>query len=325
MTDRSSETGARQAADNANARADTAYHNRRRVEENEKTREIGRGRELEEAAHKAKMDAIKSGGSAGYSTASNHSRVERKINWETDGDDSLIKRGVKSVYDEEKGGMQWASVIGGLALGGAGMMMGNYIAGAAGFSGTWMGVVAMAVLALSGAAFGSKLANDFFPPKNTSTKPTSTDTTSSSPDRPKGIALEPDGRTLNLKKSDNSYALVARENADFTLEVDSNTKGEFTATSAIVKANGQDLRIVFDAPIIVEPFNLNTGSLTRISNMVNLTRNAAQGETPEAKQITPDEQKNFNFKVQNVEQYNGAVAPPASTPAPPPLPSPIQK
>ncbi len=90
--------------------------------------------------------------------AAENKKALQRLSTEINGE-SLVTSVTKSVYDEEKGGMQWSSIAGlagGFFLGG---WMGKFMADAAGIEAGWLGTAAMALLAVAGAAMGSKLAS----------------------------------------------------------------------------------------------------------------------------------------------------------------------
>ncbi len=100
--------------------------------------------------------------------AAENKKALQRLSTEINGE-SFITSVTKSVYDEEKGGMQWSSIAGlagGFFLGG---WMGKFMADAAGIEAGWMGTAAMALLAVAGAAMGSKLASQLMNPAPSAT------------------------------------------------------------------------------------------------------------------------------------------------------------
>jgi hypothetical protein len=97
---------------------------------------------------------------------------------------------VRSVYDENRNGVQWGNIIGGGAGAMVGYLMGSTIAGAGEVGGSWMGMIATTLLTVAGAMFGAQIAgmvsNNSAPAHNNGQKRT--------PDTP-GKTREPERST----------------------------------------------------------------------------------------------------------------------------------
>ena len=106
----------------------------------------------------------------------NHTAI-RRVQDEINGD-GIFERFIKGIYNEDRGGFQWASIAGGAGGLGIGYLMGNRLASGAGELGAgWVGAATMGLLSVSGMVFFSKLADGFANPQHPNSSPAkSTDT-----------------------------------------------------------------------------------------------------------------------------------------------------
>lgn len=229
-------------------------------------------------------------------------------------DGGFIQSAIRFIYDD-KTGVQWGNIVGGLAGALGGYFMGGAISSMAG--GGMLGTIATVLMTVSGMAFGSRLVNELFPKAP--------------------VVPTPQGDPLARAHAPGAAAEVIMGKLPPEIAQDTSIEGTISpdgrslnVTHMILEnVNGQTLRIPLATPQTIDRANPDVATFEKLAIASQVLRDKTSGTRPDDQKITSEERKvldNTIIKLDDdiIKGYNDAIMPPAATPAvkaPPPVPA----